>query len=110
MKTRLTLRPGQNGTKKLQTKYGARLLAVRYRYDVERRVRLKTVELVEEELPWITAPRDAKELVLLRIEFSEIELRRAIKAAGGAWHSQRKLWRVTFAAASALGLEKRIVE
>jgi len=51
MKTRLTLRAGQNGTKKLQRKYGNRLLAVRYRYDSVRRLRLKTVELIEEEMP-----------------------------------------------------------
>ncbi|HXG29426.1 MAG TPA: hypothetical protein VNJ47_11350 [Nevskiales bacterium] len=38
-KTRLTLKPGQNGTRKLQDKYGDRLLAVRYRYDPARRVR-----------------------------------------------------------------------
>lgn len=29
MKTRLTLKPGQNGTKKLLRKYGGRLVAVR---------------------------------------------------------------------------------
>lgn len=48
MKTRLTLKPGQNGTKKMLDKYGERLLAVRYRYDAARHLRIKTVELVEE--------------------------------------------------------------
>ena len=51
MKTRLILQPGQNGTKKLQLKYGGRLVAVRYRYDADRRLRFKTVELVEEQMP-----------------------------------------------------------
>jgi hypothetical protein len=51
MKTRLALRPGQNGTKKLVAKYGARLVAVRYRYDPAYRIRLKTVELIGEQLP-----------------------------------------------------------
>lgn len=59
-RTRLTLRPGQNGTKKLQDKYGERLLAVRYRYDPARRVRIKTVELIEEQLPWIAPPPQSR--------------------------------------------------
>lgn len=52
MQTRLSLRPGQKGTKKLVVEYGDRLVAVRYRYDVERRKRYKTVELIVDETPW----------------------------------------------------------
>ena len=36
MRTRLILKPGQRGTKKLGAKYGDRLLCVRYRYDEKR--------------------------------------------------------------------------
>ena len=39
---RLILRPGQNGTEKLQQKYGDRLVSVRYRYDEEKGIRYKT--------------------------------------------------------------------
>lgn len=53
LRTRLTLAPGENGTKKVVQRYGDRLVAVRYRYDAERRLRLKTVELIEEQTPWI---------------------------------------------------------
>jgi hypothetical protein len=52
MQTRLSLRPGQKGTKKLVAEYGDRLVAVRYRYDIERRRRYKTVELIVDEMPW----------------------------------------------------------
>jgi hypothetical protein len=52
LKTRLTLAPGANGTKKLVERYGQRLVCVRYRYDRERRTRIKTVELIEDESPW----------------------------------------------------------
>lgn len=45
------LKPGQNGTKRLLVQYGKSLLCIRYRYDVIRGVRLKTVELVVEEKP-----------------------------------------------------------
>ena len=33
MQTRLTLRPGQSGTKKLVDRFGERLIRVRYLYD-----------------------------------------------------------------------------
>lgn len=52
MKSRLNLKPGQKGTKNLVEKYGKALLYVRYRNDEDRGVRLKTVELVVEEIPW----------------------------------------------------------
>ena len=113
MKTRLTLRPGQNGTKKLVQKYGARLLAVRYRYDADRCSRLKTVELVEEELPWqppLPARQDPDKPVLVRVGLSEQDLRKAVKSAGGRWQPERKLWQMSLAVALAMGLESRIQE
>ena len=48
METRLSLAPGQNGTKKLLAIYGDRLVCVRYRHDAERKQRHKTVELIVE--------------------------------------------------------------
>jgi hypothetical protein len=51
MQTRLTLRPGQSGTKKLVARYGDRLIRVRYLYDEGGGRRLKTVELVVESVP-----------------------------------------------------------
>lgn len=56
MRTRLKLKPGQRGTKKLQALYGDRLICVRYRYDAENGRRLKTIELIVEEKAWV--PRD----------------------------------------------------
>lgn len=46
MDTKLTLKPGQAGTRKLLDKYGERLVRVRYRYDAERKKRIKTAEIV----------------------------------------------------------------
>ena len=111
MKTRLTLRPGQNGTKKLVAKYGPRLLSVRYRYDADRRLRFKTVELIEEQERWEPArpPGNPDELVLVRIGYAEGGLREAVKAAGGQWQQDRKLWRLKFGVVWTLGLEGRIV-
>jgi hypothetical protein len=111
MKTRLTLRPGDNGTKKLQLKYGGRLVAVRFRYDPQRRLRFKTVELIEEQLPWVPtlpASADPSMLVLVRVGFEEAELRQAVKLAGGRWQQERKLWQLSLASAYHLGLDARI--
>ena len=111
MKTRLTLRPGQNGTKKLVAKYGRRLVAVRYRYDPAYRMRLKTVELIEEELPWepVTRGLAPSDLVLLRLRYHEDKLRQSVKAAGGMWLAERKLWQLNYRLVMAMGLSDRIV-
>lgn len=53
-KTRLSLKPGQQGTKEPYEKFGDRLVCVRYRYNAERNRRIKTVEIVIEEIPWRT--------------------------------------------------------
>jgi hypothetical protein len=62
METRVTLRPGDKGTKKLVQEFGQKLLCVRYRYDPVKRMRHKTVELVVESArgtlrgsPWMVA-------------------------------------------------------
>src|SRR5438093_758181 len=82
--------PGANGTKGLVARYGDRLVCVRYRYDEERRKRLKTVELIEEESPWI-APA---QIYLVKIPYAETELRESVKRSGGLWNAEKKLWMV----------------
>ncbi len=51
-RVRLHLKPGQKGTKQLLAQYGDRLICVRYRYDAQRKKRLKTVELLVAECDW----------------------------------------------------------
>ncbi|GBD97048.1 hypothetical protein BMS3Abin06_01944 [bacterium BMS3Abin06] len=51
MQTKLTLLPGQSGTKKLLRQYGDQLICVRYCYDDYHKKRYKTVELIIEETP-----------------------------------------------------------
>ena len=112
MKTRLTLKPGQNGTKKEVRKYGGRLVAVRYRYDEARRLRLKTVEIVEQQFPWtpsVPPGLDPLTLVLVRVGYEEAHLRQAVREAGGRWDQERKLWRLPLGVVYAMGLDLRIV-
>jgi len=49
MKTRLILKPGQKGKKKLVAKYCQRLLCGRYRCDEMLKKRFTTVEIVADE-------------------------------------------------------------
>ena len=51
METRLTLRPGQRGTRRLVARFGERLVRVRDLYDAKSGRRLKTVELIVESVP-----------------------------------------------------------
>ena len=117
MMTQTTLRPGQKGTKGLTQKYGDRLVCVRYRYDQASGRRYTTVELIEEEIAPPSDPK-AKEVpqplpptqrLGIRVEYWETELRGKIKAAGGLWRPQHKLWEIPYEEVIRLGLEARVV-
>lgn len=110
MKTRLILKPGQRGTKSLTDKYGDDLVCVRYRYDAETRQRLKTIELVLERTPWEPPPEkfSADTVLTLRIEGYETEQRKKVKAAGGKWNPETRLWYVRYGAIAGTELEKHI--
>ena len=113
METRLSLAPGQNGTKKLLATYGERLVRVRYRYDAARGLRHKTVELIVETTPWNPRQRNARQepedMVAVRIAFSETGLRERIKAAGAIWRPRHQLWEVDWKTVRELGLQDRVV-
>jgi hypothetical protein len=55
MEVKVTLKPGQNGTKHLVEQYGDQLICVRYRYDKVKRKRYKTIELIIDEQAWLEA-------------------------------------------------------
>ena len=104
------LEPGQKGTKRLVTKYGDALLCVRYRYDKRRGIRLKTVEIVVEEKVWPPPHRYVDDdIVAIPVSYSEKALRDNLKAAGGKWDPQEKLWRVPYGSIRGTELEKRII-
>ena len=98
MKTRLVLRPGQRGTRNLVKKYGESLLCVRFRYDAQLRLRIKTVELVVEKTEWVPPrPQYTKDaFVALRIEASHIPMQSQVKTSGGKWDAGKPLWFVQY--------------
>src|SRR5215212_7912040 len=99
MHTRLTLKPGKPGTKKQVAEYGDRLVCVRYRYDEERHVRLKTVEIIVEVRDWKPgeAPPDPLEYVHITFPRSDAT-RLAVKRLGGTFDRDTRTWRITRAA------------
>lgn len=108
METRLSLKPGEEGTKKLVKAYGDRLVCVRYRYDRAKKKRLKTVELVVEEAPWEPAiPEET--IVNVRIDYHDKELREKMKSAGAWWNAESKVWEIAYGKARKLGVRKRMV-
>jgi hypothetical protein len=112
LQTRRKLKPGQPGTKKLLQKYGDELVCVRYRYDLQRKKRIKTVELIVEEGPWEQNPAKTppNKIIYVRVNYDETYLRRLVGAAGGRWNRIRKLWELPYRAVVELGLGDRVVD
>jgi hypothetical protein len=95
------------------TRYGDRLVCVRYRYDAGAGMRYKTVELIIEQARWTPPPPhphaqepklrvdDFEEAepplppkpaeVGVKVFFRENDLRNRVKAAGGRWSKAEKL-------------------
>jgi hypothetical protein len=111
MRTRLSLKPGKKGTKRLTEEYGDRLVCVRYRYDSEKKKRFKTIELIIDEITWQPRPRFLKNSTIVGISviWGELDLARIIKKAGGKWNKGEKLWELRYDRAIELKLEDRIV-
>lgn len=117
MEVKATMKPGQNGTRKLIEKYGDRLVCVRYRYDRQYGKRYTTVELIEEESSWgmqgevkaQALPPAEPQRLGIKVEYWETDLRGKVKAAGGIWRPRQKLWEMRYEDVVALGLENRVI-
>jgi len=115
METRLTLRPGQNGTRKLVARFGKHLVRVRYRYDAEQRKRYTTVELIVVESSWTPHARvpratcPAEDMVFARVAYGEQGLRAKLIALGAIWRPQLRLWELPWGVARGLGIDDRVV-
>jgi hypothetical protein len=98
LKTTKTLVPGQPGTQKWVRKYGDSLVCVRYKEDPLEERKLITVELIESSLPVSRKQYflPSNKIVLLRIQYDEIQLRTIVKNAGGRWNRERKAWELPY--------------
>ena len=111
MKTRVKLKPGQNGTKKHVIQYGEALVCVRYRYDAEKRKQYKTVEIIVSESEWTPPPAKYPDsaFVGLKIGVKETALQAQVKAVGGRWDKEKKEWVVPYGCIRGTRLEKFII-
>jgi len=111
-RVRLHLKPGQKGTKQLLAQYGDRLICVRYRYDAQRKKRIKTVELLVAERDWEPPrPRFAHDQIVgVRVAFADVAIRDRVKQAGGTWNPERRVWQLRYDRVIALALHTRIVD
>jgi uncharacterized protein YqiB (DUF1249 family) len=111
-RARSKLKPGQPGTRKLVEQYGDRLLCVRYRYDVLKRRRYTTAEIIVDESDWDPMPSATarRERVAVRIEVQEVKLREKVKAAGGRWDPERRVWHLPMEQVLQLGLDGRVAK
>ncbi len=119
MHTLKTLKPGENGTKELLSRYGTSLLYVRYRYDEGTRERVKTVELVVQRRSGKPEPVSrqlgalaagaAGRRVALRIGWRERDLQARVKSVGGRWDPDRRVWILRREVAERLDLLHRVM-
>ena len=110
MKTRVILKPGQKGTKRLVEQYGDALLCVRYRYDAKAHKQYKTVEIIISETEWTPPPARYPDgtLVPLKIGLNETTLQNQARAVGGRWDKQQQVWIVPYGCIAGTKLEKFI--
>lgn len=108
-KARLTLRPGDPGTKRMAEEYGDRLVAVRYRYDETAWRRYTTVELIVDDAPWTPERHfsDPDRVVGLRIGWEEKAHQSRLRAVQARWDATAKLWWLPLHVVTQLHLEER---
>jgi hypothetical protein len=92
------MKPGQKGTQRLVARFGAALVCVRYRYDERTGKNLTTAEIIVDRRSR-SAPRyrDA-DMVDVAVPYTEKLLRDKLKAAGGRWNPEERVWQVSFGA------------
>lgn len=123
MLVRRIIKPGANGTRKHCQDYGDKLVCVRYRYDYQKQLRHKSIEIIVDTQPWqppsphpaeyerpCTVVKVPAEVVGVRIGFQEKDLQQQIKGIGGQWSKTDKLWYAREALVHHIGLGDRIVK
>ena len=96
MKSYGHLKPGQKGTHRL-VRFGEALVCVRYRYDELADDNLTTAEIIVDRRPANRCLRHRDtDLVAVAVPFTEKALREKLKAAGGRWDPEGRVWRVLF--------------
>jgi hypothetical protein len=99
-------KPGQPGTKKWLETYGPALRRVRYVADHETGERYISIELIQ-RISGVGPSHEKPPAIWVGIEIApdEKELKRQVRAAGGRYDTQDRLWLLPFEAYKKLGLD-----
>lgn len=112
-----TMSPGSPGTKRYIEEWQSQLVAVRYRKDEAQHRVVTTIEIIVDQRPLYKSPhllqsqynnRD-HQIVHIRIDYEEKDLRAKIKAAGGTWLPHLGAWAIPFREVKTLGLIGRML-
>jgi hypothetical protein len=109
IRSRQTIKAGKRGTMKFIRKFGSDLVNVRYYYDLKKKKKITTVELLIWEKEWIPKKFNPKKPVKLRIDWGEKELAKKVKENGGKWNKELKVWIIPFGKVKEMKLQSRIV-
>jgi hypothetical protein len=90
------LKPGQKGTLRLMERFGAALVCVRYRYDARTGDNLTTAEIIVDRRPRRTPRYRDTDQVAVAVPYTQRGLQEKLKAAGGRWDPDERVWRVRF--------------
>jgi len=105
------LAPTQAGALKLARRYGAALVCVRHRHDMEGKTRFTTVELVVEQVSIGTKRQTVGERIVgIHVARTEYELKRRVRAHGGVWDNDTYTWLLPHHVARQLGLLSRVIK
>lgn len=111
-----TIQPKSPGAQRFLRQWGEKLVAVRYR-DAGANITLTTIEIVVDQRtrsPGMATNRPLSDyrtqVVALRADYEETNLRESLKQQGARWSRQLKLWLLKRNTVIGMGLQDRIVE
>lgn len=112
-----TIKPGKDGSKRYQEKYGEQLCAVRYRRSPCKGTVYTTVEIIvaqrpayQQKIQQERLPKNNDDWVAIKIAYEEFELRNQIRRVGGRWSKVAKVWVAKRKMVNRLNVDHRVVE
>ena len=110
-----TIKPGQNGSRRLLRQYGKKLIKVRYREDKATNSLHTTVELIVDSraiMPGYISTvllKRSHQRVAVKKAYQDEGLRARAKTLGARWDNNHKLWIMSYAQADDLGIVDRVI-
>ena len=65
--------------------------------------------MILDEKKWIPKKINKNTIVKVKVDWGETEIARRLKALGGKWNKEGKVWEIPFGKVKELGIESRMV-